>query len=115
MHMQFIASTSRDTIFSRTKEIDLMIGAIYIAKTANMTAATTLPNAILLLEAAPVNATAEVEDGLEVTVAFDTPTEEKVVAAGTAVVTPATWAAAVVATTRAAEAVVAPATVVNWT
>jgi hypothetical protein len=83
-----------------------------MAKTANITAAAMLPSAILLLDAAPVNATGEVEDGL-VAVAFDTPTEEKVVAAGTPVTTPAACEAAVVAGTRAAAAVVAPATVVN--
>ena len=66
------------------------------------------------LDPAPVNAIADVLEGLLVTVAFETPTEVKVVAAGTPVVTPAAWEATVVAGTSAA-AVVAPATVVNCT
>lgn len=68
-----------------------------------------------LRDPAPVNGTADVLDGLLVTVAFEMPTELNVVAAGTPVVTPAAWEATVVAGTRAAAAVVAPATVVNCT
>lgn len=90
-------------------------GAIYIANTASKTAAPMDPIAIPFLDPAPVKGTGDVLDGLLVTVAFETPTEANVVAAGTPVVTPAACEAAVVAGTRAAEALLAPATVENCT
>ena len=90
--------------------------AIYIANTAKRTAAPIEPNAMLFRDPAPVKAAGDVLDGAEVVIVpFETPTEANVVAAGTPVVTPAAWEACVVAATRAADAVVAPATVVNWT
>jgi hypothetical protein len=89
--------------------------AIYMAKTANMRAAPIEPSAMPLRDPAPVKATGDVDFGPLVTVALDTATELNVVAAGTPVVTPAAWDACVVAGTRAADAVVAPETVVNWT
>jgi hypothetical protein len=89
--------------------------AIYIANIANKTAAPTEPSAMVLRDPAPVNAMADVLDGELVMVAFETPTELNVVAAGPPVVTPPAWEAPVVAATRAAAVVVAPATVVNCT
>ena len=89
-------------------------GAIYIANTTNKTAAPTAPMAMLLRDPAPVNAMGDVL-GVLVMVAFETPTELKVVAAGPLVVMPPAWEASVVAATRAAAVVVAPDTVVNCT
>jgi hypothetical protein len=75
------------------------------------------PNAVPLRDPAPVKATGDVLDGWTATVALEMPTELNVVAAGMAGVTLAAWVAAgtVVAGMRAAETVVAPCTVVNWT
>jgi len=56
--------------------------------TANATAATTLPHAMLDRDAEPVNPMADV-DGAEVAVPFAATTELNVVAAGKAVVAPA--------------------------
>lgn len=64
-----------------------------------------LPKVAVCKDAAPV----KTDDGDEVAVPFDTPTELNVVAAGTYDdATPPAWVAAVVAGTRAADAVVAP-------
>ncbi len=86
-----------------------------MANTAKSTAAATVPKAMVERDAEPVKARADVEDGALVAVPLVTPTELNVVAAGTAVVTPAAWAAAVVPATSAAAAVVAPEIVVKMT
>jgi hypothetical protein len=93
----------------------VVLMVIYMTNTAKIIAAPIDPNAMLDRDAAPVNATADVDEGEYVAVPLETPTEENVVAAGTAVVTPAACAAAVVPATSAALAVVAPETVVKMT
>lgn len=110
MHVQSITDSA-----GKTDDKEGFWLAIYIAKTANSTAAPIEPSAMPLRDPAPVKVTADVEVDFAVAVPFETPTELRVVYAGTTVVTPAAWLAAVVAATRAAATVVAPATVVNWT
>ena len=68
-----------------------------------------------LRDPVPVNAAGDVLEGDLVMVAFERPIEAKVVAAGTLAVTPSAWDAGVVAATSAADAVVAPVTIVNCT
>jgi hypothetical protein len=90
--------------------------SLYKAKRAKRTAAPIEPHAVPVRDPAPVKVAGEVLDGETAMVAFETPTEVKVVAAGMAGVTPAAWVAGmVVAATSAAETVVDPCTVVNWT